>query len=135
MAPGTDPAVLRALAELLPGRCSTRPADLEAASRDASSLPGARPDAVMWPLSTDEVAAVVRLASRHSVPLTARGAGSSLEGNPIPVRGGVVLDCVRMTAGGSGGPAGPQVDVPPSVVYPGQMWGNGRGPAATPRPR
>ena len=122
MAPGTDPAVLRALAELLPGRCSTRPSDFEAASRDASSLPGARPDAVMWPLSTDEVAAVVRLASRHSVPLTARGAGSSLEGNPIPVRGGVVLDCSRMTAVVSVRPADLQVDVQPGVVYAGRMW-------------
>ena len=122
MAPGTDPAVLRALAELLPGRCSDRPADLEAASRDASSLPGAPPDAVMWPLSTDEVAAVVRLASRHAVPLTARGAGSSLEGNPIPVRGGVVLDCSRMTAVVSVRPADLQVDVQPGVVYAGRMW-------------
>jgi len=117
MAPGTDPAVLRALEELLPGRCSTRPADLEAASRDASSLPGARPDVVVWPLSTDEVAAVVRLAYEHAVPLTARGAGSSLEGNPIPVRGGIVLDCARMAEVVSVRPADLQVDVQPGVVY------------------
>ena len=122
MAPGTHPAVLRALEELLPGRCSTRPADLEAASRDASSLPGARPDLVVWPLSTDEVAAVVRLAYEHAVPVTARGAGSSLEGNPIPVRGGVVLDCSRMTAVVSVRPADLQVDVQPGVVYAGKMW-------------
>jgi len=117
MAPGRDPAVLRALGELLPGRCSTRPADLEAASRDASSLAGARPEVVVWPLSTDEVAAVVRVAHRHSVALTARGAGSSLEGNPIPVRGGVVLDCSRMTAVVAVRPADLQVDVQPGVVY------------------
>src|SRR5438552_12935893 len=117
MAPGTDPAVLRALEELLPGRCSTRPADLEAASRDASSLPGARPDVVVWPLSTDEVAAVVRLAYERAVPLTARGAGSSLEGNPIPVRGGIVLDCARMVEVVSVRPADLQVDVQPGVVY------------------
>src|SRR5213080_855027 len=117
MAPGTDPAVLRALEELLPGRCSTRPADLEAASRDASSLPGARPDVVVWPLSTDEVAAVVRLAYEHAVPLTARGAGSSLEGNPIPVRGGIVLDCTRMAEVVAVRPADLQVDVQPGVVY------------------
>ena len=117
MAPGTDPAVLRALEELLPGRCSSRPADLEAASRDASSLPGAPPDVVVWPLSTDEVAAVVRLAYEHAVPLTARGAGSSLEGNPIPVRGGIVLDCTRMAEVVAVRPADLQVDVQPGVVY------------------
>src|SRR5213080_2554850 len=117
MAPGTDPAVLRALEELLPGRCSSRPADLEAASRDASSLPGAPPDVVVWPLSTDEVVAVVRLAYAHAVPLTARGAGSSLEGNPIPVRGGIVLDCTRMAEVVAVHPADLQVDVQPGVIY------------------
>ncbi|TMA56092.1 MAG: FAD-binding oxidoreductase [Deltaproteobacteria bacterium] len=117
MAPGTDPAVLRALAELLPGRCSTRTADLDAASRDASSLPGARPEAVVWPLSTDEVATVVHLAHQHRVPLTPRGAGSSLEGNPIPVRGGIVLDCSRMTTVISVRPADLQMDAQPGVVY------------------
>ncbi|TMB09468.1 MAG: FAD-binding oxidoreductase, partial [Deltaproteobacteria bacterium] len=91
-----DTALLRALTDLLPDRCSTRPGDLETAARDASSLPGARPDAVVWPLATDDVVAVVKLAAAHAIPLTARGAGSSLEGNPIPVRGGIVLDVSRM---------------------------------------
>jgi len=117
MASGTDPAALRALAALLPGRCSTVAADLDAASRDASSLPGVRPEAVVWPLSTDEAAAVVGLAHQHGIPLTPRGAGSSLEGNPIPVRGGIVLDCSRMTAVVSVRPADLQVDVQPGVVY------------------
>src|SRR5439155_21974890 len=90
------PVILRALTDLFPDRCSNRPADLDTAARDASSLPGVRPDVVVWPLSTDDVVVVVRLAAAHRIPLTARGAGSSLEGNPIPVRGGIVLDCSRM---------------------------------------
>src|SRR5256886_7863745 len=90
---------------------------LEASPHDASSLPGARPDVVVWPLSTDEVAAVVRLAYEHAVPLTARGAGSSLEGNPIPVRGGIVLDCARMAEVVAIRPEDLQVDVQPGVVY------------------
>src|SRR5438477_3138508 len=112
-----DAALLRTLADLLPERCSTRPGDLETAARDASSLPGARPDAVVWPLSTDDVVAVVKLAAAHGVPLTARGAGSSLEGNPIPVRGGIVLDCSRMTRVIAVRPEDLQVDVEPGVVY------------------
>src|SRR5882724_2825926 len=117
MLSGLATAVLGRLEERLPGRCSTRSADLNAASRDASSIPGARPEAVVWPLTTDEVAAVVGLAHEHSVPLTARGAGSSLEGNPIPVRGGIVLDCSRMTEVVAVRPADLQVDVQPGIVY------------------
>src|SRR6266446_6817964 len=112
-----DAALLRTLADLLPERCSTRPGDLESAARDASSLPGARPDAVVWPLSTDDVVAVVKLAAAHAIPLTARGAGSSLEGNPIPVRGGIVLDVSRMAEVVAIRPEDLQVDVQPGVVY------------------
>src|SRR5881392_623879 len=103
-----DAALLRTLADLLPERCSTRPGDLETAARDASSLPGARPD---------DVVAVVKLAAAHGVPLTARGAGSSLEGNPIPVRGGIVLDVSRMAEVVAIRPEDLQVDVQPGVVY------------------
>jgi D-lactate dehydrogenase (cytochrome) len=112
-----DADTLAALAALVPGRCSTRAADLEAAAHDASSEPPHRPDAVVWPLGTDEVAAVVRLAGARAVPLTPRGAGSSLEGNPIPVRGGIVLDCSRMDAVVAVRPEDLQVDVQPGVVY------------------
>jgi len=112
-----DAAALSALAGLLPDRHSTRPADLAAVAGDASSLAPVRPDAVVWPLTTDEVAAVVRLAAARGIPLTARGAGSSLEGNPIPVRGGIVLDCSRMTRVVSVRPDDLQVDVEPGVVY------------------
>ena len=77
-------------------RRSTHEADLEAASRDESSLPGVRPDVVVWPLATDEVAAVVRLARRARIAVTARGAGTSLEGNPIPIARGIVVDLSRM---------------------------------------
>src|SRR6185503_12122833 len=117
---GRDPipaATLRALHERLGDRVSVRPADLEAASRDASSLLGTPPDAVVWPLATDEVQAVVRLAADARVPVTARGAGSSLEGNPIPVRGGIVLDLSRMTQVVAVRPEDLQVDVQPGVVY------------------
>src|ERR1051325_4485423 len=111
---GSLPALL---ADLLPGQTSTHAVDLDTASRDASSLPGVRPDAVVWPRSTDDVAAVVRVAVEQRVPLTARGAGSSLEGNPIPVRGGIVLDCSRMTAVVATRPEDLQVDVQPGLVY------------------
>ncbi len=96
---------------------STRAADLAAAARDESSLPPGRADVVVWPSSTDEVAAIVRCAAASATPVTARGAGSSLEGNPIPLRGGIVLDLSRMHRVLTVRAGDLQVDVEPGVVY------------------
>lgn len=110
--------LLHALGSAVPAeRMSTRAADLDAAARDESSLLPHRPEVVVWALSTEEVAAVVRLAGTFGVALTARGAGSSLEGNPIPLRGGIVLDLSRMDRIGEIRPDDLQVDVEPGVVY------------------
>ncbi len=117
MATSEAARVVADLSALLGERCSTRAADLDAASHDASSEPAHRPDAVVWPLTTDEVAATVRRCAAGGVPLTARGAGSSLEGNPIPLRRGVVLDCSRMTRVLAVRAGDLQVDVEPGVVY------------------
>jgi D-lactate dehydrogenase (cytochrome) len=65
-------------------------------SRDQSSHRPCPPDAVVWPASTEEVSAVVRLANEQRIPIVGWGAGSSIEGNPIPVRGGIVVDFRRM---------------------------------------
>jgi D-lactate dehydrogenase (cytochrome) len=116
MGPALD-RVIAACTAALGTRCSTRAADCEAASHDASSEPRHLPDAVVWPLTTDEVATVVRACAAAGVPLTPRAAGSSLEGNPIPTRGGIVLDCSRMTRVIAARPADLQVDVEPGVVY------------------
>jgi D-lactate dehydrogenase (cytochrome) len=71
----------------------------------------------VWPLATDDVVAIVRACAEARVPLTPRAAGSSLEGNPIPVRAGIVLDCSRMTRVIAVRGADLQVDVEPGVVY------------------
>jgi D-lactate dehydrogenase (cytochrome) len=110
-------AALRALGERFGERLSVKPADLAAASRDASSLPGTPPDAVVWALTAEDVQAVIRLAAAARIPVTARGAGSSLEGNPIPVRGGIVLDLSRMAEVVAVRAEDLQVDVQPGVVY------------------
>jgi D-lactate dehydrogenase (cytochrome) len=54
------------------------------------------PDAVAFPVSTEEVSAIARVCTRHRVPMTPFGAGSSLEGHVIPVAGGLSLDLTRM---------------------------------------
>jgi D-lactate dehydrogenase (cytochrome) len=55
-----------------------------------------RPDLVVYPESTDEVSAVLRYANEAGVPVTAFGAGTSLEGHVIPLEGGISLDLTRM---------------------------------------
>lgn len=96
---------------------SVRAADLAAVARDESSLPAGRPDVVVWPTSAEEVAAVVRCAAETNTPVTARGAGSSLEGNPIPLRGGIVLDLSHMNRVLAVRPGDLQGEVEPGVVY------------------
>ena len=55
-----------------------------------------RPDLVVYPGSTDEVALVLALANEHRIPVTPFGVGTSLEGHVIPVHGGISLDLSRL---------------------------------------
>ncbi len=55
-----------------------------------------RPDLVVYPESTEEVARVLALADEHRIAVTPFAAGSSLEGHVIPVHGGISLDLTRM---------------------------------------
>ena len=55
-----------------------------------------RPDAVVFVHATDEVAGVVKVCNRWGVPFVARGGGTNLSGGTIPVKGGVVIEMIRM---------------------------------------
>ena len=59
-------------------------------------IPPEPPDAVVWPETTDEVAAIVAVAGRHGVPLIPFGAGTSLEGHVNAPFGGISVDLSRM---------------------------------------
>ncbi len=50
------------------------------------------PDAVVFPKKRDEVVEILHFANVRSVPVVPYGEGSSLEGNTIPLRGGISLD-------------------------------------------
>ncbi|MBU6422629.1 MAG: FAD-binding protein, partial [Chloroflexi bacterium] len=56
----------------------------------------ARPDAVVLPSETADVAALARFCARHHVPIVPRGAGTGLSGGAIPVFGGVIISFARM---------------------------------------
>src|SRR5690606_34287604 len=63
---------------------------------DQTYHPGAPPDAVAFPHSTEEVAAIVEICAAHRLPVIAYGTGTSLEGHIAPLRGGVTLDLAQM---------------------------------------
>jgi D-lactate dehydrogenase (cytochrome) len=54
------------------------------------------PDVVVFPASKEEVVEIVRFANLHSIPIVPFGAGSSLEGQIIPVTGGISMNFTRM---------------------------------------
>jgi len=54
------------------------------------------PDAVVFAQNGEDVVFVVRLCAAHDVKLTAFGAGTSIEGQTIPIAGGISLDMARM---------------------------------------
>ncbi len=88
--------LLDALQAAFGARCSTALAVREQHGRDESVFDVPPPQAVVFAGSEAEVAHVVALCAAHHVPLIPYGAGSSLEGHLLAVRGGVCLDVSRM---------------------------------------
>lgn len=69
--------------------------DLVSYSSDASDHQH-RPDCAVWPQTTEQVSAILKLANSDSFPVIPRGAGTGLAGSVVPQSGGLVLDMVRM---------------------------------------
>lgn len=65
-------------------------------SHDASSHKHSPPDVVVWPENTQQISKILRFAHEHHIAVTPYAKGSSLEGNPIPVKGGILLNMMKM---------------------------------------
>jgi glycolate oxidase len=63
---------------------------------DGTAALKARPGAVVFPHSTEEVAGCVRLARERGVPVVTRGSGTGLSGGSVPIEGCVVLCVAQM---------------------------------------
>ncbi|MEZ5826481.1 MAG: FAD-binding protein [Geminicoccaceae bacterium] len=90
--------LIAALGKRIGERCTTAQAVREQHAHGESYHPAKLPDAVCMPATTEEVAEIVRLCSEHEVPITAFGAGTSLEGHVVPLQGGISLDMREMNA-------------------------------------
>ncbi|MCH6584822.1 MAG: FAD-binding protein [Proteobacteria bacterium] len=80
---------------LPPDRLYTDPVDCYAYAYDNSQkiYP---PDVVAFPLTSDEVQAIVVLCNIHKIPLTPRGRGTGTVGGSLPEQGGIALSLERM---------------------------------------
>ena len=92
-----EPELLQELRRIAgTGHVAAGRADAEVYSYDGSLALGT-PDAVVFPASTDEVAAVMRATREAGVPCVPRGFGTNLSGGSVAPRGGVVVCLSRMS--------------------------------------
>lgn len=96
LSPETTGLAIAELKALLGERAATGASVLDLHAGDESHHERRRPQVVVSPETTEEVAEIVRIAARHRVPITPFGAGSGLEGGAIPVQGGISLDTARL---------------------------------------
>lgn len=75
-------------------RCLRCPEDLYAYSHDCYAR--GNPDLVLLPRTTQQVSSIMRLANKNAIPVTPRGAGTSLCGAATPITGGIVLATNQM---------------------------------------
>ena len=100
------PEIVRALEGVVGAdRVSTRETDRLVYSVDAYWLPqmwldrGHRtpvPDVIVHPGSTDEVAAILKIANNARIPVVPWGGGSGTQGGALPTHGGIVIDLKRL---------------------------------------
>lgn len=71
-------------------------AELRAYDCDAYAPEKRYPDAVVLPMTTEQVSRIVRLCNRLGVPFTPRGAGTGLSGGATAITGGLIISTIRL---------------------------------------
>jgi glycolate oxidase len=91
------PALVARFAALVgQGAVISEPEQLRVYECDGLAAFRARPGLVVLPRSTEEVAAVVKLAREAGIPIVARGSGTGLSAGAMPIPGCIVLGLSRM---------------------------------------
>lgn len=112
----TVASALDALSSVLGEGLSRSKSDLEIHGRSETHFPLTPPDAVAYPENTAQVQALVQICAEHDCPVVGWGAGTSLEGHALAVRGGVVVDFSRMNRVLAVRPTDMDVTVQPGVT-------------------
>lgn len=97
-------------------RFSTGSSHCELHRRDISPHVGKMPAGIIWPQTTQEVSQILVYTYANEIPVTPWGAGTSTEGNPVPTKGGLVVDLTRMDIILAIRPQDLQADVQPGVL-------------------
>lgn len=79
------------------GSISTSKADLDLHAHDQGHHDAHPGEVVVWITQAQQVADILRLANQQHIPVTPWGVGTSLEGNPVPLYGGILMTFERMT--------------------------------------
>lgn len=85
---------LRAL--LSPDRVLTSDEDILPYSFDGTAALKVKPGAVVFPKTSEEVAACVKLAREADIPVVTRGSGTGLSGGSVPILGCLVICLAQM---------------------------------------
>jgi glycolate oxidase len=93
----TPTALIDDLRHLLPAdRVLTDPAELFVYESDGFTIAHSRPAAVVFPICTDEVVAVVKTLVQHDAQVVPRGSGTGLAGGCVAYDLGVVVSTAKM---------------------------------------
>ncbi len=95
--PPTDPLYADLEQALAPDRVHSDGAERSLLSHDASVIDGGGAGPVCYPVSTDEVVAIMKIAEKHRRAVVPRGAGTGLAGGSIPVGAPIVVGLTKMT--------------------------------------
>ncbi len=74
----------------------TTPEGLKAYSYDGTSMWQHEPEVVVFPTTSEQIAAILKLANQEKIPVTPRGGGTNVSGGSVPVMGGIVLVTTKM---------------------------------------
>ncbi|MBD3230851.1 MAG: FAD-binding protein [Candidatus Lokiarchaeota archaeon] len=75
------------------------------------------PDVVTRPITTEDIANIVKYAYKKEIPITPRGAGTGAAGGSVPIKGGILIDLTRMNKISEISIDDLQVIVEPGVIH------------------
>jgi D-lactate dehydrogenase (cytochrome) len=92
----THKTAIEALRKALGDRLTIAKAELARHGENEAHFAPMPPDAVLYPVSTEEVSQALAICHAHDCPVIPWGTGTSLEGHALALRGGLCVDLSRM---------------------------------------